>query len=84
MSGIGGFLAVILFMFCAVRLIPTDNTFERLLIDLQPDTETLFSFSAPQPFVPLYALVLGRGGHIFMNVICIVALWFVSSNSKLF
>ncbi|TVY17306.1 Thiamine transporter thi9, partial [Lachnellula arida] len=56
-SGVGGFIAIILFLFCA------------------PDADTLFSFSAPQPFVPLYALVLGRGGHVFMNVICIVTLW---------
>jgi len=46
---------------------------------LQPDADTLLSFSAPQPFVPLYALVLGKGGHIFMNVVCIIGLWFVSS-----
>ncbi|KAJ5470258.1 hypothetical protein N7530_007615 [Penicillium desertorum] len=29
----------------------------------------------PQPFVPLYAVVLGKGGHVFMNIICIFALW---------
>lgn len=57
-SGIGGFLTIILFLFCA------------------PDAETLFSFRSPQPFVPLYAVVLGQGGHIFMNVVCIIALWF--------
>lgn len=34
-------------------------------------------FGSPQPFVPLYAVVLGKGGHIFMNIICIVALWLV-------
>lgn len=34
-------------------------------------------FGSPQPFVPLYAVVLGQGGHIFMNIICIVALWLV-------
>lgn len=28
--------------------------------------------------MPLYAVLLGKGGHIVMNVICIVALWFVS------
>lgn len=43
----------------------------------QPDPGTLFSFGSPQPFVPLYAVVLGRGGHIFMNIICIIALWLV-------
>lgn len=44
---------------------------------IQPDPDTLFSFGAPQPFVSLYAVVLGQGGHIFMNIVCIVALWFV-------
>lgn len=44
---------------------------------VQPDPDTLFSFGAPQPFVSLYAVVLGQGGHIFMNIVCIVALWFV-------
>ncbi|KAF4634274.1 hypothetical protein G7Y89_g3831 [Cudoniella acicularis] len=57
-SGIGGFLTIILFLFCA------------------PDADTLFSFGSPQPFVPLYAVVLGQGGHIFMNIVCVVALWF--------
>ncbi|GKT44544.1 thiol protease [Colletotrichum spaethianum] len=57
-SGIGGFIVVILFLFCV------------------PDADTLFSFGGAQPFVPLYAAILGEGGHIFMNIICIVALWF--------
>jgi hypothetical protein len=43
----------------------------------QPDADTLFSFGSPQPFVSLYAVVLGKGGHVFMNIICIVALWLV-------
>ncbi|OXV08040.1 hypothetical protein Egran_04197 [Elaphomyces granulatus] len=57
-SGVGGLITIILFLFCA------------------PDPDTLFSFGAPQPFVPLYAVVLGQGGHIFMNVVCVIALWF--------
>ncbi|KAK9799990.1 putative Amino acid transporter-like protein [Seiridium cardinale] len=57
-SGIGGFIVVILFLFCV------------------PDADTFFSFGSPQPFVPLYAAILGDGGHIFMNVICVTALWF--------
>ncbi|KAI7782222.1 amino acid transporter [Diaporthe eres] len=56
-SGIGGFIVVILFLFC-------------------PDADTLFSFGGTQPFVPLYAAILGEGGHIFMNIICTVALLF--------
>ncbi|RAH49254.1 putative amino acid permease [Aspergillus brunneoviolaceus CBS 621.78] len=46
-----------------------------LFLFCAPDPDTLFSFGSPQPFVPLYAVVLGKGGHIFMNIICIVALW---------
>ncbi|CAG7983291.1 unnamed protein product [Penicillium olsonii] len=49
-----------------------------LFLFCAPDTETLMSFGSPQPFVPLYAAVLGEGGHIFMNFICIFALWLVS------
>ncbi|KAK7513803.1 amino acid/polyamine transporter I [Phyllosticta citriasiana] len=56
-SGLGGFVVMILFLFCV------------------PDANTLFSFGGEQPFVPLYAAILGRGGHIFMNVVCVVALW---------
>ena len=43
----------------------------------KPDADTFFEFGGPQPFVPLYAVILGEGGHIFMNVICVVTLWFV-------
>jgi len=57
-SGIGGFLTIILFLFCV------------------PGPDVLFSFGSPQPFVPLYAVILGKGGHVFMNIICITALWF--------
>ncbi|PWY66630.1 amino acid permease [Aspergillus eucalypticola CBS 122712] len=46
-----------------------------LFLFCAPDNDTLMSFGSPQPFVPLYAVVLGKGGHVFMNVICIVALW---------
>lgn len=49
------------------------------LTPVQPEPKTLLGFGSPQPFVPLYAVVLGKGGHVFMNVICIVALWLVSS-----
>ncbi|KAF9640011.1 amino acid transporter [Lasiodiplodia theobromae] len=57
-SGLGGFVVVILFLFCV------------------PDADTLFSFGGAQPFVPLYAVLLGKGGHIVMNIVCVVALWF--------
>ncbi|KAL4959812.1 putative amino acid permease [Aspergillus stella-maris] len=46
-----------------------------LFLFCAPTPDVLFSFGSPQPFVPLYAVVLGKGGHIFMNVICVSALW---------
>ncbi|KAK0875356.1 hypothetical protein LTR87_010846 [Friedmanniomyces endolithicus] len=41
-----------------------------------PNLDTLYSLGAPQPFVEIYALTLGQGGHVFMNVICIIGLIF--------
>jgi hypothetical protein len=49
---------------------------------MKPDADTLFSFGGTQPFVPLYAVILGDGGHIIMNLVCILALWFVSTPDK--
>ncbi|KAJ5737669.1 Thiamine transporter thi9 [Penicillium malachiteum] len=46
-----------------------------LFLFCAPTPDVLMSFGSPQPFVPLYAVVLGRGGHIVMNVVCILALW---------
>ncbi|KAM0188237.1 hypothetical protein ACHAPI_010726 [Fusarium lateritium] len=40
-----------------------------------PDAETLFSYGGAQPFVSVYAAILGQGGHVVMNVVCILALW---------
>ncbi|CAK7270419.1 hypothetical protein SEPCBS57363_004091 [Sporothrix epigloea] len=56
-SGIGGFIVIILFLFCV------------------PGPDTLFSYGGVQPFVPLYAVILGHRGHIVMVVICITAHW---------
>lgn len=41
-----------------------------------PNLEELYSFLGPQPFVQIYALTMGQGGHIFMNVVCIIGLIF--------
>lgn len=41
-----------------------------------PNLDYLYSLGAPQPFVEIYALTMGQGGHIFMNVVCIVGLMF--------
>ena len=48
-----------------------------LFLFCTPNLDTLYSFGAPQPFVNLYAMTLGMGGHVFMNIICILGLVFV-------
>ncbi|BFZ57096.1 hypothetical protein PYCC9005_004146 [Savitreella phatthalungensis] len=45
-----------------------------LFLFCAPDIDTFLSFVSPQPFVNVYALALGQGGHILMNIICIVGL----------
>ncbi|RXW24243.1 hypothetical protein EST38_g1624 [Candolleomyces aberdarensis] len=45
-----------------------------LFLFCTPDLDTLFSLNAPQPFVQLYALALGRGPSIFMTVLAILGL----------
>lgn len=45
-----------------------------LFLFCAPDLETFLSFASPQPFVNVYALALGQGGHIVMNIVCIVGL----------
>jgi len=44
-----------------------------------PDFDTLFSLGAPQPFVQVYALALGRGASAFMTAIAVVGLVLVRS-----
>jgi amino acid transporter len=39
-----------------------------------PGLDIINNITSPQPFVQLYALSMGNGGHIFMNMICIVGL----------
>lgn len=56
LTGILGFAATLLFLFCT------------------PDLESLFSLNAPQPFVQLYAMSLGRGGSVFMTIIAVLGL----------
>lgn len=48
-----------------------------LFLFCTPDLDTLYAFGAPQPFVSLYATTLGQGGHIFMNIVCIIGLMLV-------
>ena len=49
-----------------------------LFLFCTPDLDTLYGYGAPQPFVGLYAQTLGQGGHIFMNIVCILGLVLVS------
>jgi translation initiation factor 5B len=45
-----------------------------LFLFCTPDLNTLFSLAAPQPFVQMYAMALGRGGSIVMNTIAVIGL----------
>ncbi|TFY77862.1 hypothetical protein EWM64_g6149 [Hericium alpestre] len=45
-----------------------------LFLFCTPDLDTLFALDAPQPFVQLYALALGKGPSIFMTVIAVLGL----------
>jgi translation initiation factor 5B len=45
-----------------------------LFLFCTPDLDTLFSLQAPQPFVLLYALALGRKASIFMTIIAVLGL----------
>lgn len=47
-----------------------------LFLFCTPDLDTLYSFTAPQPFVGLYAQTLGQGGQVVMVVVCILGLIF--------
>lgn len=50
-----------------------------LFLFCTPDLDTLFSLDAPQPFVQIYAMALGKGPSIFMTVIAVVGLILVTS-----
>ncbi|KAH9832754.1 Amino acid permease [Teratosphaeria destructans] len=41
-----------------------------------PDLDTLYKLEAPQLFVEIYAMTMGRGGQVFMNIVCILGLIF--------
>jgi len=50
-----------------------------LFLFCAPDLDTLFSLDAPQPFVQIYALALGKGPSIFMTIIAVLGLILVNS-----
>jgi amino acid transporter len=37
-----------------------------------PDVDVVYSFTAPQGFIPIYAMALGKGGHLVMTVVATV------------
>ena len=43
-----------------------------LFLFCTPDLNTLFSLNAPQPFVQIYAMALGKGPCIFMTVVAVI------------
>ncbi|KAK0231376.1 hypothetical protein IW262DRAFT_1478609 [Armillaria fumosa] len=45
-----------------------------LFLFCTPDLDTLFALDAPQPFVQIYALALGRGPSILMTIIAVLGL----------
>lgn len=53
-----------------------------LFLFCTPDYDTLFSLGAPQPFVQVYALALGKGGSVFMTMIAALGLIMVCSYSS--
>lgn len=50
-----------------------------LFLFCTPDLVTLFSLDAPQPFVQIYAMALGKGPSVFMTIIAVVGLILVNS-----
>lgn len=51
-----------------------------LFLFCTPDLDTIFALGAPQPFVQIYALALGKGGSIVMTIIAVIGLTIVRSN----
>ena len=45
-----------------------------------PDLTALFALNAPQPFVLVYVMALGRGGGTFMTLLATISGLFVSAS----
>jgi translation initiation factor 5B len=45
-----------------------------LFLFCTPDLDTAFALDAPQPFVQIYVLALGKGGSIVMTIISVIGL----------
>lgn len=46
-----------------------------LFLVCSPSLDVLYSLNAPQPFVLIYSLALGKGGQMVMTIIAILGLW---------
>jgi amino acid transporter len=51
-----------------------------LFLFCTPDLDMIFALDAPQPFIQIYALALGKGGSIIMTIIAVIGLTIVRSN----
>jgi amino acid transporter len=71
-SGVLGTPVVFLFLACSVRAALLSRS---CLTRAQPSIDTMYGFTAPQPFVQLYAAALGRGGQVFMTLVAVAGLW---------
>jgi translation initiation factor 5B len=49
-----------------------------LFLFCTPDLDTLFSLDAPQPFIQIYAMAMGKGPSVFMTVVAVVGLVLVN------
>lgn len=49
-----------------------------LFLFTTPPIDVWYTFTAPQPFVQIYALALGRGGAVFMTILAVIGLVVVS------
>ncbi|KAL1305372.1 hypothetical protein AAFC00_002266 [Neodothiora populina] len=47
-----------------------------LFLFCMPDLDVIYNLAAPQPFISIYAMSMGQGGHVFMTIICILGLIF--------
>lgn len=55
-----------------------------LFLFCTPDLNTLFSLEAPQPFVQIYAMALGKGGCVVMTIIATIGLVMVGKLFKVY
>lgn len=52
-----------------------------LFLFCTPDLDSLFALEAPQPFVQIYAMALGKGPSVFMTILAVIGLILVRQQS---